>query len=224
MVYGDNVEGVLTLQGEGGETIGTFSGLVLGNPEKLKWSVYPAEGSRTTPKGAEITLSNITYPYSNAPMVGEIGMNKHVDMNHLCSMIRLPMKNIPANAKMIINGTNIAGKAEWDGSKLTVTYPSESIEIEVPVGGDMSIDVPVYAPSTDITAKTFTLTVDEISAEFESTIAVGKLNTNSNISFECNVENGIVTGMTQNVKTGININKEDDPMKEDDEVFLIDLK
>ena len=224
LVYGDNVEGVLTLQGEGGETIGTFSGFVFGNPDNLKWSVYPAEGSKTTGKGAEITLSGITYPYSNSPMVGEIGKDKHVDLNHLCSMVRIPVKNIPANAKMKICSMGIGGKAEWDGKSLIVISPSDMIEIDVPVGGDRYIDVPVFALSTDNTEKTFTLTIDGVSTEFKASVAVGKLYTNSNVAFECKVENGKVTGLVQKKETGITINKEDDPMTEDDEEYLIGLK
>lgn len=223
LVYGDNVEGVLTLQGEGGESVGTFSGFVFGNPDNLKWSIYPAEGSRTTEKGAEISLSNVSFPYSNSPMVGEIGKDKHVDLNHLCSMIRIPIKNIPANTKMKIFSASIGGKAEWDGKNLAVTYPSEMIEIEIPVGGDVDIDIPIFAPSTDKTERTFTLIINEISTEFKASVAVGKLNTNSNVTFECKVENGEVTGLTQKNETGITINKENEPMTEDDEEYVIGL-
>lgn len=222
LVYGDNAQGVLTLVGEGGESVGTFTGFVFGNPDNLKWSIYPAEGSSVTDKGAEITLSKVAYPYSNSPMVGEIGKDKHVDLNHLCSMVRIPVKNIPANAKMKIRCSGIAGKAEWDGKNLSVTSPSELIEVEVPVGGDLNIDIPVFAGSTTV-EKTFTITIDETSTDFKASVGVGKLNTNSNVAFECKVENGKVTGVEKKNETGITINKENDPMTEDDEEYLIGL-
>lgn len=223
LVYGDNVQGVLTLVGEGGESLGTFTGIVFGNPDDLKWSVYPAEGSIVTDKGAEITLSKVAYPYSNSPMVGEIGKDKHVDLSHLCCMVRIPVKNIPANTKMKISCPGIAGKAEWDGKSLTVTSPSETIEIEVPVGGDIQIDFPIFATS-EVTEKTFTMTIDEVSTEFKTSVGVGKLNTNSNIAFECKVEDGKVTGVEKKTVSGITVNKENEPMTEDDEEYLIGLQ
>jgi len=196
LVYGDNVEGVLTLQGEGGETTGTFSGFVFGNPDNLKWAIYPAEGAKTTEKGAEINLSKITYPNSNSPMVGEISGDKTVQLDHLCGMVRIPVENIPANAKVTLSGTDIAGTAEWDGVNFTPTSSTNTIEIEVPVSGNLKIDVPVFATSTE-TDKTFTLTIDGISCTFKSSIAVKKLNKNTNLTFKCTVENGKVTSIVK---------------------------
>jgi len=196
LVYGENVEGVLTLQGEGGESTGTFSGYVFGNPDDLKWAVYPAERSKTTEKGAEINLSKITYPYSNSPMVGEIGDDKNVQLNHLCALIRIPVENVPANAKMTLSSTGISGIAEWDGNALTVTKPTNDIEVEIPTGGNLYVDIPIFATSTE-TEKTFTLTIDGVSCDFIASVAVKKLTKNANLTFKCTVENGKVTGIAK---------------------------
>lgn len=196
LVYGENVEGVLTLQGEGGESTGTFSGYVFGNPDDLKWAVYPAERSKTTEKGAEINLSKITYPYSNSPMVGEIGDDKNVQLNHLCALIRIPVENVPANAKMTLSSTGISGTAEWDENALTVTKPTNDIEVEIPTGGNLYVDIPIFATSTE-TEKTFTLTIDGVSCDFKASVAVKKLTKNANLTFKCTVENGKVTGIAK---------------------------
>lgn len=223
LAYGDNVQGVLTLEGEGGEAVGIFKGDVLGNPDDLKWTIYPAEGSKVTDNGAEISLSKMVYPYSNSPMVGEIDKDKHVDLKHLCCMVRIPLKNIPDDTKMRIGGIRIAGKAEWNGKTLSVTHPSESLEVELPVGGDIDVDVPIFVQTSDVEEKTFVITIGEASTEFKALVGVGKLNSNSKVAFECKVENGKVTGLEKKEVTGIHINKEDDPMTEDDEEYLIGL-
>ena len=117
----------------------------------------------------------------------------------------------------------IAGKAEWNGKTFSVTHSLESIEVEVPVGGDIDIDVPLFAQSFDVEERTFVITIGEAFTEFKTLVGVGKLNSNSKVAFECKVENGKVTGLEKKEVTGIHINKEDEPMTEDDEEYLIGL-
>ena len=88
--------GVLTLQGNGGDATGTFSGFVFGNPADLAYSVYPAPINGTT-----IDLSNISASGQlNAPMIGAINQSADVDVQfrNQCGILYINMNGSEGNS------------------------------------------------------------------------------------------------------------------------------
>lgn len=99
--------GVLTLQGEGGDATGTFSGFVFGNPANLAYSVYPAPTNGTT-----IDLANILASGQlNAPMIGTINQNADVDVQfrNQCGILYINMNGSEGgNFQITANDIDIA--------------------------------------------------------------------------------------------------------------------
>ena len=198
-VYGNNVSGVLTLDdNDAGETEGTFSGFVFGNPDNLKWAVF-GDNVKGTTNGAQFTISEITDPNSNSPMVGEI-KNGNVDLKHLCGMVRITINNLPENADVKLTGDDIAGTAEWNGTSMSVKSASDEIAINVEKGSQ-TIEVPVFAGETEAT-KNFKLVVNGEECSFNAPIAIGALSEKAIMHITCITdENGNVTGFTQAATT-----------------------
>ena len=99
--------GVLTLQGEGGDATGTFSGFVFGNPANLAYSVYPAPTNGTT-----IDLANILASGQlNAPMIGTINQSADVDVQfrNQCGILYINMNGSEGeNFQITANDIDIA--------------------------------------------------------------------------------------------------------------------
>ena len=99
--------GVLTLQGEGGDATGTFSGFVFGNPANLAYSVYPAPTNGTT-----IDLANILASGQlNAPMIGAINQSADVDVQfrNQCGILYINMNGSEGeNFQITANDIDIA--------------------------------------------------------------------------------------------------------------------
>lgn len=197
-VYGNNVSGVLTLDADdAGKDEGTFSGFVFGNPDNLKWAVFGDEVKGTT-NGAQFTISEISDPNSNSPMVGEIE-DGNVDLKHLCGMVRITINNLPENADVKLVGDDIAGTAEWNGTSMSVKSVSDEIKINVE-NGYQTIEVPVFAEEAEAT-KNFKLVVNGKECPFSAPVAIGALSEKAIMHITCIVENGVVTGFTQAATT-----------------------
>ena len=198
-VYGNNVSGVLTLNAaDAGKDEGTFSGFVFGNPENLKWAVFGDEVKGTT-NGAQFTISEISDPNSNSPMVGEI-KGGNVDLEHLCGMVRITINNLPKNADVKLVGDNIAGTAEWNGTSMSVQSTSDEIKINVE-NGNQTIEVPVFAEEAEAT-KNFKLVVNGKECPFSAPVAIGALSEKAIMYITCITDdNGNVTGFTQAATT-----------------------
>ena len=141
--------GVLTLTDGAGETSGTFSGFVFGNPNNLEYSVYPAPTNGTTLDLSKIIGAN----QLDAPMIGKINQDDDVDVqfNHACHVLYVNLpgstgKTFTITAKN--NGTpiNLAATTditdiEWNGEvpSLDFTSNTQSITISNAKGGEMYI-------------------------------------------------------------------------------------
>lgn len=83
------VTGTLTLTSEPGRTSGTFTGYVLGDPDKLDYSVFPVPEN-----GETIDLSQVTGGDNlDAPMIGQIN-NYHVPFQNTCGILRLNLQDV----------------------------------------------------------------------------------------------------------------------------------
>lgn len=136
-VYGGaNTSGKLTLDGDGGQTTGTFKGTVTGTPADLQYAVYPADGfAKSKAKPTTFTFP-ATYEYpatgsmaSNSPMFGKVGNSDGVRnvtfTQHLAGMIRITLNDVPANStnnSLTLKGTGVAGTYQ-----LTVTDDNASL-------------------------------------------------------------------------------------------------
>lgn len=197
-VYGTNVSGVLTLSDGANSDKGTFTGFVFGNPDNLKWAVFGDE-VKGTADGAQFTISSITDPNSNSPMVGEI-KNGDVQMIHLCGMVRITINNLPENANVKLTGNNIAGTAEVkEGVLQTPTYNNE-IAIKV-AKGNQTIEIPVFATDTEEDID-LTLSVNNKECPINAPVKVGSLSQKAIMTITCITDaNGKVTGFSQAATT-----------------------
>lgn len=199
-VYGNKVSGLLNLKGNGGESTGIFNGLVSGDIKDLEWAVF-GNNVEGTENGAQFSISKITDPNSNSPMVGKIN-NGSADLEHLCGMLRLTINNLPSNATVKLIGSGISGIAEWNGSEMTITKPEDEITIEVG-NGNQVIEIPVFA-TEDKVEKQFTLSVNNKKCNFKAPIKVGALSANSIENFTCIYDDkGNLIDLVQPTATGI---------------------
>ena len=193
-VYGQGVSGVLTLDDEdAGQTEGDFSGFVFGNPQNLKWAVF-GDDVKFTNDGAQFTISEVTDPNSNAPMVGEIRSGS-VQMQHLCGMVRLTINDLPENAIVTLGGEGIAGTAEVKDGIITSKSTTNSIILKTIKDSDNVFEVPVFATEEE-TPVEFTLAINGVTSPFTAPIKVKSLSQDAIKTFNCVVDEttGKVTG------------------------------
>lgn len=169
-VYGGtNTSGKLTLDGDGGQTTGTFKGTVTGTPADLQYAVYPADGfAKSQAKPTTFTFP-ATYEYpatgsmaSNSPMFGKVensnGAQSVTFTQHLAGMIRITLNDVPTNStnnSLTLKGTGVAGTYT-----LTVTADNASLASSTTAGqsatdqvsvnfngksGNLVFDIPVPA-------------------------------------------------------------------------------
>lgn len=146
LVYGGETEGVLTLKGNGGSKDGIFTGFVQGSVSELTTALYPAEMASSD---GTITLSQVTYPNSNSPMVAEWSTGT-MQFSHLAGMLRISVTGLPNKTNTLkVSGTGIAGTATLNNGKLTdFSTGNETIVVKGIPTGDQVIDVPVFATET----------------------------------------------------------------------------
>jgi len=203
-VYGEGVSGVLTLNdADADKTTGTFTGFVFGNPDNLKWAVFGDE-VKGTADGAQFTISSITDPNSNSPMVGPI-VDGNVQMEHLCGMVRITINNLPENATVKLKGADIAGTAEWNGTELTHTNKEGEITLVRGEGSDNIFEIPLFttAPKDGPEEqKLLVLSVDGVECPINAPIKVGSLSQKAIMTITCITDaEGKVTGFTQAATT-----------------------
>ena len=165
LVYGENSSGILTLEGDGGDQTGVFSGSVYGSLKRLKYVVYPAD--HATLKDGKVTFNydadanSIKYPNTNMPMWGEYNKTK-VQLNNLAGAVRVYINNIPDNSTLRLIARGLAGEAEFlpeEGKIYPKAYDSYVSSIadvpymdiavkEIPAGTEY-VDVPVYIGKPD---------------------------------------------------------------------------
>ena len=165
LVYGENSSGILTLEGDGGDQTGVFSGSVYGSLKRLKYVVYPAD--HATLKDGKVTFNydadanSIKYPNTNMPMWGEYNKTK-VQLNNLAGAVRVYINNIPDNSTLRLIARGLAGEAEFlpeEGKIYPKAYdsyvssmaqvPNMDIAVkEIPAGTEY-VDVPVYIGKPD---------------------------------------------------------------------------
>lgn len=203
-VYGEGVTGVLTLDdADAGETTGTFTGFVFGNPDNLKWAVFGDE-VKGTANGAEFTISSITDPNSNSPMAGPI-VDGNVQMEHLCGMVRITINNLPNNATVKLKGADIAGTAEWNGTVLTHTSKKGEITLVRGEDSDNTFEIPLFttAPKDGPEEqKSLVLSVDGVECPINAPVKVGSLSQKAIMTITCITDaEGKVTGFSQAATT-----------------------
>lgn len=158
LVFGQNGSwGTLTLETEdAGKPEGTFSGIINGEIEDLKYAVY-GDATRNF-NTVSIDYTGYTYPNSNSPMKGVISNGK-VGMEHLYGMVRLEILNFPkTESTLVLKGNGIAGTGVWNGITFTAESSSDEITVKIPAGkreATMIIDIPVF-----VSASTVNLTVE----------------------------------------------------------------
>lgn len=158
LVFGQNGSwGTLTLETEdAGKPEGTFSGIINGEIEDLKYAVY-GDATRNF-NTVSIDYTGYTYPNSNSPMKGVISNGK-VGMEHLYGMVRLEILNFPkTESTLVLKGNGIAGIGVWNGITFTAESSSDEITVKIPAGkreATMIIDIPVF-----VSASTVNLTVE----------------------------------------------------------------
>ena len=127
-----------------GTTEGLFKGTLLdGLAKNLCYVAYPA--SMVSKDGSTITLDEVTYGNSSAPMYGTIASD-NVAFENLTGMLRIRVKNIPANATLTVTGEGIAGEATLENGELK-NYPTtkQTVTVTGIAANAEYIDVPVYA-------------------------------------------------------------------------------
>lgn len=156
-VYGNNVYASLTLDGEGGSDTGTFKGMLKGDGEEtdLQYALYPVP----TVSGTNYTISlPDTYNYgdaSNSPMYAVFGTDKtKLAFRHLCGMMRITLKNIPAEGAKTLTLTSENGNIAGDAS---VTETNGTLALAAPTGGKqtVSIQIPDGTPANATDALVF---------------------------------------------------------------------
>lgn len=173
LVYGGQTEGVLTLEGNGGSRNGIFKGFVQGSVSELTTALYPAEMASSD---GTITLSQVTYPNSNSPMVAEWS-TETMQFSHLAGMLRISVTGLPNETNTLkVSGTGIAGTATLSNGELTdFSTGNETIEVKGIPTGDQVIDVPVFATET-LKEVTLKVSVNNGTAkEIKAVIGIGAM-------------------------------------------------
>ena len=128
------VTGVLTLTEGEGESTGSFSGIVTGNPAALKYAIFPV------PADGVIDLSKVDAGQVDAPMTAEIYDN-NAAFSSGSGLIELTIYNLPDNAKVTLSAKGIAGTLQAEGCSLIPVTPADEIIVENAKNG-----VPFYVP------------------------------------------------------------------------------
>ena len=116
------VTGVLTLTEGEGESTGSFSGIVTGNPAALKYAIFPV------PADGVIDLNQVDAGQADAPMTAEINGNQ-ANFQNACGLVRLALHNLPDNAKVTLSAKGIAGTLVADGGSLVQDESADEITI-----------------------------------------------------------------------------------------------
>ena len=206
------VHGTLELTSEPGETTGTFSGFVFGDPELLTYSVYPVPTA-----GKTIDLSQVIGGDKlNAPMVGQID-NKSVDFTNTCGILRVNLQNA-VNQNFTIRAkkkdknepvsllTTATVNVDDDGVA-SLTYSAsetetKTISLENTVGGFMYVpyyinqDVDVYVDGIKIATIEKEKTVDNKPISFIGAIKQDQVKT---LTYS-NTTNGLIEPVEVNIK------------------------
>lgn len=156
-VYGNNLYASLTLESGGGSTTGNFKGTLKGDGEEtdLEYALYPVP----TVSGDNYTISlHHTYNYndaSNSPMYAVFGTDKtKLNFEHLCGMMRITLKDIPAEGVKTLTLTSEDGSIAGDAS---VTEANGILVLTAPTGGQetVSIEIPDGTPASTTDALVF---------------------------------------------------------------------
>ena len=157
------VTGVLTLTEGEGESTGSFSGIVTGNPAALKYAIFPV------PADGVIDLSKVDASQADAPMTAEINGNQ-ANFQNACGLVRLAIYNLPDNAKVTLSAKGIAGTLVADGGNLVQGESADDITIMNAKSGQFFVPV---AAGDNAAEKEFTLTVNGTSTTFKANIQKG---------------------------------------------------
>jgi len=158
------VTGVLTLTEGEGESTGSFSGIVTGNPAALKYAIFPV------PADGVIDLNQVDAGQADAPMTAEINGNQ-ANFQNACGLVRLALHNLPDNAKVTLSAKGIAGTLVADGGSLVQDESADEITIMNAKSGK-EFFVPVNA-SEQIVSTEFTLTIGKLTTKFTANIKKG---------------------------------------------------
>ncbi len=157
------VTGVLTLTEGEGESTGSFSGIVTGNPAALKYAIFPV------PADGVIDLRKVDASQADAPMTAEISGNQ-ANFQNACGLVRLAIYNLPDNAKVTLSAKGIAGTLVADGGNLVQGESADDITIMNAKSGQFFVPV---AAGDNTAEKEFTLTVNGTSTTFKANIQKG---------------------------------------------------
>ena len=166
------VTGVLTLVDGEGETSGTFSGVVSGNPAALRYAVFPV------PANGMIDLNRVDASQVDAPMSAPISGNQANFVSE-SGLVRLLIYNLPADADIKLSANGIASTLEMNtqnGVSLSQATSADEIVIKnAPSGKEFF--VPVCAGEQTVSTE-FTLTVGKLTTKFTANIKKGAVSVN----------------------------------------------
>ncbi|MBR5279351.1 MAG: hypothetical protein IKU26_00080 [Clostridia bacterium] len=166
------VSGVLTLKNGEGESTGTFTGYVSGNPAALRYAVFPA------PTNGQIDLSEVDASQADAPMTAPISGSK-ANFKNECGLVRIAIFNLPENADVRLSAEGITGDLQVNTQNGVVLEPSgtaDEIRIKNAKNGQ-AFFVPVIATDNAVSTQ-FTLSINGKAKTFTAQIKKGAVTAN----------------------------------------------
>lgn len=156
--------GVLTIDpNDAGSPEGTFTGFVFGNPDDLKYSIFPV------PENGVINLNNVDTDEIDAPMTAEIDpVANKATFSNSCALVRLFITGLSRdNNTVVVSGTDIAGKLEPSITSSGIALNQLEKANDITITGVQNAEyffVPVYATDTQ-TSVTLSVKVNNSNAK-----------------------------------------------------------
>ena len=170
--------GVLTLVSEAGRSEGTFSGFVFGNPDDLKYSVFPV------PSNNVVDLNDLDEGQLDAPMVATITPQNTAQFENACAMVMLDIDGLPENATVSVSNANIVANAKFDaatGQLTPITTATTTVSITETKANE-PVFVPLFInPNTSDTTFDLTISVNGKECKIEDVTLVTKQLSHSDI-------------------------------------------